>query len=487
MLQHKNLFELKQLQNCTWLRDEWLTMAARVRCRAEAIQKGDIYLAVEESKYAGHSHIDRALAAGAGTIIAEKGSTPAEFHQHEKVVFVPSSRVTLFALARHARSQTLADWVAITGSNGKTTCKELLHFVLSQFQNSLATQANLNTKCGIAQMALQANPAHDSVVVEMGAREHLDLGIPLEMARPTISVCLNIGSAHIGVFGSKENQIQTKTSIYRPESVETCVVNIDQPDVMQGALAAARAGEHGKNIVTFGKNARADVRIIETDMNSVVILQAGGRRWWFRPRYNSAGLNYTIAAVACVLQAMWIPDAMQRLQQAVREFELPEGRSSMSLVRGKTVVNDAFNASPESMRSSVSSFLRQFAKSPRKRTLVLGDMLELGEHSRKFHRDILAELVELQRCSKTAFELILIGEQFDNAAREVSKKLGEQAGRLLVGQAQSGKQRSADGALMTFPDVDAALAQRHYWLDKAEILFFKASRSLGLNRIIAKI
>jgi UDP-N-acetylmuramoyl-tripeptide--D-alanyl-D-alanine ligase len=346
-----------------------------------SLAPGALFVALAGERFDAHAFLGQAQSAGAGAAVVRRGTPPVP---GLPLVEVPDTLVALGLLAR-ARRRRLPDGapvVAVTGSSGKTSTKELIRAALGVRYQVHATAGNLNNLVGVPLSILAAPPGTDALVIEAGAN------LPGEIARlraiiePTIAVVTNVGYAHVEGFGSLDGVLREKVSLV--EGVPVAVVGTEPP-----ALAAAARAKTRTVVAAAGADAEIHPDAAELDDAGHPRIRWGGREVTV-PVPGFHQIDNIAIAVAVAREAGIRPgDALQGLS-AVR---IPAGRGGISDLRGLTVIDDSYNANPGSLRRAV-QFARWLAgKRRRPLAVVVGTMLELGPESDKLHSAAAAEIV----------------------------------------------------------------------------------------------
>jgi UDP-N-acetylmuramoyl-tripeptide--D-alanyl-D-alanine ligase len=415
------------------------------------VAPGDLYVAIVGERVDGHGFAAAAHAAGA---VVTLGARPTG----QPTIVVDDPVEALGRLARHTLDRLpQARVVALTGSSGKTTTKDLLAGLLEDLGPTVAPAGSFNTEVGLPLTILRATGSTRFLVLEMGARGIGHIATLCRIAQPDVGVVLNVGSAHVGEFGSREAIARAKGEIIEalgPDGL--AVLNADDP------LVAAMAPRTRARITTFGARPTATVRMVGLALDD-----------WARPTFTlehagrSAGVRMAMvgehmAANACAAAAVAL-DAGMALERVAELLSAatPRSRWRMEVATtpdGVTVVNDAYNANPESMRAALRSLAamahggRTFA--------VLGEMRELGADSIAEHDEIGRLAVRLD-ISKTI-------------------AVGQGARPLYLGAAQEG---SWNDEAVWVPDAAAAVAVLREHVRPGDVVLIKASRSIGLEEV----
>jgi UDP-N-acetylmuramoyl-tripeptide--D-alanyl-D-alanine ligase len=409
----------------------------------------------------GHRFIPEVLARGATAFFYEPGRFQPDASQASHAIAVESTLAAYQAVARAWRLSLPVKVIGLTGSAGKTTTKEMLAFVLAQCGDSIATVGSLNNEVGVPQTLLRLRPTTRYAALELAARHCGDIRLLTEIACPDTALCLNVGTAHLGEFGGEENLLNTKLEIFRhaPEGA-ALIPNFDDPRI----LAPARALSNHR-VLSFGRGIGADVQIVSHDWLSEtggmrVSLQALGQPLTVELKH--AHEAYPINVAAVVAGALGTGISREAIMAGLAAFEPPAGR--FRVLRGEhlTLVDDAYNANPDSMRIGIQSLTRLFPG--RRHVLVLGDMLELGADSDRLHREVGSAAADLH----PAF-LITVGQQ----------------GALIH---EAAIQRGMNAANTKHFRTTKELQEHHLsWASLGDVIFLKASHGIGLQGLVSTI
>lgn len=334
------------------------------------LRAGCVFFALKGEHFNGNSFAHQALLQGAEYVVVdEQVDVPADLQA--RVVKVDNCLLALQDLARQWRRQWAKPILAITGTNGKTTTKELTAAVLSTKYHIHYTQGNLNNQVGVPLTLLQLNDSHEMAIVEMGASHPSDIRELVEIAEPDMGLITNVGKAHLLGFGSFEGVKKTKAELYdylslrAEQGLKTVVFrNLDNPHL------ADMARQHlSDKVLTIGYH--------NTPMLSHTHLEGN---------YNAENIE----AALTIGQYMGIDTDIAK--EAVRAYIPKNNRSEVMLTRHNRLIIDAYNANPTSMNAAISSFLTTYHNDPC--LFILGDMLELGEYSKLEHQNIVNMLAE---------------------------------------------------------------------------------------------
>ncbi len=384
----------------------------RIVTDSRKIEKGAIFFALKGERFDGNKFVGDALRKGAALAVTDE---PA-FHQPGKTLLVADVLQTLQELALFHRKALGIPVLAITGSNGKTTTKELIAAVLSKKFRVTFTEGNFNNHVGLPLTLLRMNEKTDIGVVEMGANHQGEIAQLCSIADPDFGIITNIGRAHLEGFGSLEIIKQTKAELYRylEKKNGTVFYNRNNP-VLSGLL------QEISHTVSYGGNG-ADLP--GELLRSVPFIQAKARfpEGDILLKTNLPGdYNFeNVMAAACIGSYFGV-DPWQ-IREAINDYRPTNNRSQLIEKNDLKIVMDAYNANPTSMQASIESFVSAF---PVPRYLILGDMLELGKESLSEHKAIVEQI------KKHPFaEVFLVGPAFSEAAKDASLNTFEAAESL---------------------------------------------------------
>jgi len=335
---------------------------------------GKLFIALEGVNFDGHNFIKQAEDLGAVAVIAHKR--------------VDSNLPTLLVSNSEEAYQKLAAWhrqsfspivIAITGSNGKTSTKNMLHSILSLHGPTLSTKGNLNNHLGVPKTLLELAKKHQYCIIEMGANHVNEIELLCKLAQPDIAIITNANNAHLGEFGSEKNLVKAKGEILESLSGDgIAIINKSSPHI---DIWEKMSGT--KSLTFFGNESNiyaSNIKQFKSTLN-------------FSLNFNNSSINLTLsmiglhqienvlAAAACAIKIGISPDLIKKGLEKVRS---EKGRLELIELQNFTILDDSYNANPESMKAAIDS-LKQFSG---KKVLVLGTMAELGKDSSKLHQEI---------------------------------------------------------------------------------------------------
>jgi UDP-N-acetylmuramoyl-tripeptide--D-alanyl-D-alanine ligase len=366
----------------------------KISTDSRKIEKGSIFFALKGANFNGNKFASDSLKKGATYAIVDEK----EFVTSEKILLVDNVLGTLTELANLHRRTLEIPILAITGTNGKTTTKELVAAVLEQKFRVSFTEGNLNNHIGVPLTLLKMTAKTQFGVVEMGANHRGEIEALCKIAEPDFGMITNIGKAHLEGFGSFENVIETKSELFNfiKKKNGTFFFNSDNEILQQ------HFNEY-KNKITFGTN-NADFTGEPVQSPPFVHIKTNFKKGILFLNSNLIGdYNFeNILAAACIGNHFKV-DPLQ-IQKAIKKYQPKNNRSQLIKKGDLRIIMDAYNANPTSMQVSIKSFVEN---NEGKKYLILGDMLELGGYSIKEHKNIL-ELISSLKID----DAFLVGQEF---------------------------------------------------------------------------
>ena len=437
------------------------TLVRDVVVDSRAATAGSMYVAIAGERVDGHEFAAPSVAAGSVVVLSARELFDGSGAGLPCIVVDDPVRA-LGRLAHWVRATLLScTVVAVTGSSGKTSTKDLVASVLSTVGPTASAQGSFNTEVGVPLTVLQADEGTRFLVVEMGMRGHGHISYLVDIVQPDVGVVINVGSAHLGMLGSRGAIARAKGELVEglaPSAL--AVLNGDDPYVRE-MRERVQAG-----VILFGESAdcvirATDVRLGADARPSFTLHDLrGGRDESEAVSLAFSGEHYVSNALAAAAVALSVGATLGQVAEALRDAE-PTSRWRMEVREspaGFTVINDAYNANPESMRAALKTLV---AMGRGRRTwAVLGEMRELGDESMTEHDAIgrLAVRLDVSR-------LVCVGE-----------------GTRVMHLGASNEGSWGDESVYV-PDADAAIALLHEQVQPGDVVLVKASRSVGLERV----
>ena len=355
-----------------------------------------IFIALKGENFNGNRFAQAALDKGCAYAVVDE----VEFAGNERIILVENTLETLQDLARLHRQKLNTPIIGITGSNGKTTTKELIYNVLKQKYNVLYTQGNLNNHIGVPLTLLSLTEEHKMAVIEMGANHPGEIKILSEIALPNYGIITNVGKAHLEGFGSFENIIKTKGELYDyiRATGGTIFINAENPYLMKisNSLNKVKYSLTKKEFVTG-----------HIENNSPTLALSWTKENDEQTYYVKSNLIGTYNAeniMAAICIGTYFDIEPKKINEALENYVPQNNRSQLTKTEHNTLIIDSYNANPTSMEAAIRNFEEMKVEG---KILILGDMYELGEDSQKEHQKIV-HLLE-----KCRFDYVfLIGKNF---------------------------------------------------------------------------
>lgn len=364
--------------------------------------KGSIFFALKGDKFDGNQYAGKALASGCVYAVIDNP----DYYIGERTILVDNVLKTLQQLAHHHRKVLGLPIIGITGTNGKTTTKELLAAVLSTKFNLLYTEGNFNNHIGVPLTLLRLTHDHEMAVIEMGASHPGDIKELVDIVHPNYGIITNVGRAHLEGFGSFEGVIRTKGELY------------DYIRRSKGKIFIKKENEYLQSIakgieqITYGNgdDAFASGQVVSCDPFLVFNWKQQGKLHTVETHIiGSYNLDNVLAAVA-VGRFFKIP--AERISRAIAAYEPTNNRSQFKKTDNNELIIDAYNANPSSMKVALDNFITMPVQP---KAIILGDMRELGPTSDELHAEVVAQI------KKGQFDKVfLCGEHFSKVGKKFS-------------------------------------------------------------------
>ncbi len=372
---------------------------------------GSLFFALKGPKFNANAFAEEALQKGAAYAVVDE----AAFVRNEKCVLVEDGLKSLQDLARHHRSQLKIPVIGLTGSNGKTTSKELLSAVLQKKYETFATKGNLNNHIGVPLSILSIDPSCEIAVIEMGANHVGEIAALARIANPTHGFITNIGKAHIGTFGGFDNIVKGKSELYQHLIAHHGQVFINS----MNPILANMAKRFDSPLFYPAANDYYQAEFISADPFIKFKAENGEE---VQTKLLGAYNFENIAAALCIGKFFGV-DAMLA-NEAVANYQ-PENMRSQIVKKGSnTIILDAYNANPSSMAAAIENLATMTAE---KKVLILGDMYELEGEAEQEHRNI-GKLIR----EKGFQQVHLVGSLFKSALNEIPNAKHFETKQLLI-------------------------------------------------------
>jgi len=402
-------------------------------------KKGTLFFALQGLNFNGNSFAKKALEDGAVAVVIDDPNLQLK---SKNVYLVDNALETLQALATYHRLKLKTPIIALTGSNGKTTTKELIRAVLSEKYHVLATEGNLNNHIGVPLTLLKLNANHQIGIIEMGANHPNEIAQLCEITLPDWGYITNFGKAHLEGFGGIDGVIRSKSEMYRHQIKHQKNILINADDYEQ----IKQVGDY--NVLAFGNNEEADYQWNEIKTSEDCLSIQFQNKIYTAALYGEYNLNNIAAALT--FAALFKVSPKDR-QKGLSSYVSKNNRSQLIQIHQTQFILDAYNANPSSMRVALNAFDKNRKT---KKAVILGDMKELGNMSDQEHLSLLKNCLEL-----SINHIYAIGPNFSSTALKDDRISKFQSLELLMGHLES--------TPWTFPAV-----------------LIKGSRALTLEKLI---
>ena len=432
------------------------------------VKKGYVYIGIKGEHHDGNLLYEDAINNGAKACILQKSSIENKIDIEEikekyaniTIILVENTIKVLQDIAKYKRSLYDIPVIGITGSVGKTSTKDIIASVISKKYNTLKTLGNYNNQIGLPLTVLRLKD-HEAMVIEMGMNQKGEISNLTKIAKPTVAVITNVGTAHIGNLGSRENILNAKLEILDGlQENGTLVINNDND-----LLNKWNEENINKNfkVLTFGMENKSDIMpydIVLSENGSTYKIDIDGMT--YNVNVSVGGNHFVLNSLCAIAIGRLFNIEMQDILKGIEKFELTKRRMQIEKNKeGITIINDCYNANYDSMKAAIEYLGKINAN---KKIAVLGDMLELGEFSKELHKKVGEEVVK----NKIDI-LITVG----NLAKEIAKEAIERG------------MKEKDIFICNNNDEAASLIKQQ--ASKGDAILLKASNGLNFQEIFNKI
>ena len=433
----------------------------KVTTDSRKVAGGELFFALRGENFDGNLYAAKALEAGAAYAVVDADSQAVSFSGDyidasgcSRIIPVPSTLAALQALARHHRENVRSPRlpvIGITGTNGKTTTKELIRTVLAAKFNVKATEGNLNNDIGVPLTLLSIGSETEIAVVEMGASHPDDIEKLVKVSEPDYGIITNVGKAHLLGFGSFDGVKKAKGALYDYVAAHDGEVFVNADDADLVSMAESRSGIV---LIPYGiENDETEILPVTPDEPFLRLGFPDGRilKTALVGSYNAAN----VLAALCIGRHFGVDE--DAAFAAISSYTPSNSRSQMVRTANNTLIVDAYNANPSSMRAALDNFSR--IEAPDK-TALLGDMRELGENSVNEHIDILRLALSLGLS-----DLCLVGDEFSKAMKSVD----------------------CPPTVRWYPDSSMLAAALHNAPLTGHVILIKGSRGIMMEKVLGEV
>lgn len=435
------------------------TPIGRISIDSRTVGVGDFFVAIRGEQFDGHRFVAAALAAGAIGALVDDATTAAA--AGAVIVRTADTIRGLQAVARSVRRRSGARVVAITGSAGKTTTKEVCAELLTARYSVFRNKGNLNNHIGLPMSLLELRGKPEVAVVELGMNHPGEISTLVAIAEPEVRVWTNVGDAHIGFFASTDAIADAKAEILEGASADSVLVaNADDPKVM------ARAGAFGGRVITFGTAPESDVHASAVDVRGLDGLRAQVRTpaGVFSLDTPLTGLGNLANILAATAVAVHFEVPLEAIAERCRTLRPAHHRGELvRLPGGLTLIDDSYNSSPAALKRSLE--IVAAARGSARKVAVLGEMLELGAHTDALHRE----------CGRAAHA----------AGLDLLVAVGAQPAQALAEEAETAGMPPQCVAKVA--DRTAAADEVLRRVRPGDLVLVKGSRGIGLDAVVDRL
>jgi len=362
-----------------------------------SIQAGNLFFALKGDNFNGNLYAEKALELGAAYSIVDE-----KIIENENLILVEDVLTTLQKLAAFHRDQLDIPIIAITGSNGKTTTKELIFQVLSKKFKTVATIGNLNNHIGVPLSLLSIKDDTEIAIIEMGANHQGEIASYCEWTRPTHGLISNIGLAHLEGFGGPEGVKKGKSELYAAVIKNEGKLFVNQDDQVLLELLT-----NFKNLYTYGASSNADVKgsIAPSSDNFLTI------EWKHHQIKSQLVGDYNFMNImSAVAIGVFFDVSEIDIVTAISNYQPDNNRSQIKVIDSNTFIMDAYNANPSSLTLAIQNFGNSTEQN---KILIIGGMREMGDYSHEVHQDILNVIRQFK-----FDQIVLVGKEFESMLHE---------------------------------------------------------------------
>lgn len=425
------------------------------------IRAGDVYVGIKGDNFDGSLFYEEALKQGAKVCLLEEIETSEEVYKQYKdvtIVIVKDTIEALQKLASYKRSMYDIPVIAVTGSVGKTSTKDILASVIGTQYKVLKTEGNLNNHIGLPLTILKLKD-HTALVVEMGMNALGEISKLTNIAKPTICVITNVGTSHIGNLGSRENILKAKLEILEGMKKEgTLVINNDNDLLNQW-----NKNNNIYNVATFGIENNSNVMAKQIELKeyySQFIVDTNNEKLNVKVPVGGKHFVYNALCAITVGELLNIP--YKKILNGIENFELTKNRMDVKKNKDNvTIINDCYNANYDSMKAAIEYISKINAK---RKIAVLGDMLELGEYSKDLHEKV--------------------GKEVANNKIDLLITVGKETQYIVSSAVEQGINKEN---IFSYKTNEEAIKKLKEILKEGDAVLIKASNGMRFNQIVDKI
>lgn len=417
---------------------------------SRSIEPGEVFWCIRGERFDGHEYVGEAIAKGALIVVGEQSPVKKFSSEGKAMIGVPDSLKALQELAHNQRMKYDIPVIAITGSNGKTTTKEMIAHILQAKKNIHKTMGNLNNQIGCPLTMLHMSEMNEVAVMELGSNHFGEIGALVKLVSPNRALITLIGDTHLEFLENRAGVAKEKLSLFDGlEPGSTAYVNNDDPFLAQYQRTGLRYVRY-----SFEKDADYTGAYGPIDAKGCGTLILGG----MKIKLQVPGIHNVRNALAAATVALDLGVDKDDVASGLSSFGGYEKRMQVVDWNGVTILNDSYNANPASMKLAIDSLLQIEHKG--RSVMAVGDMNELGKNEKKMHQDILHHALEMK-----VDKIFIVGDKMTKAAASISSEF---AGKI-----------TPCSSVISMSD---RLAR---FLEPGDLLLLKGSRSLQLEKVLA--
>jgi UDP-N-acetylmuramoyl-tripeptide--D-alanyl-D-alanine ligase len=456
---HLSLANFRYLQTADWQNFPQGNAARKplrgVSIDSRTIQPGQVYWVLRGENFDGHSFITESVNKGAAAVVIEKTRMAEYSGLSIPLIAVDHPLAALQELASRHRKKFTIPVLGLTGTNGKTTTKEMVSWILQQKFSVHKTHGNLNNHIGVPLTLLQLNADHELAIIEMGTNHPGEIAALCQIAKPNQALITNIGRGHLQYFASVEGVAREKSQLFESLSSRGIIyLNLDDKRLPSYSLRRKTVQPFS---MTGVKGAKVTGKIIDTDDHGRVIWQLNGKT---RIRMNVPGAHNAQNALASAAVALHFGFRETEIRDALESYTAYDKRMQIIETGGMLIINDCYNANPDSFKPALDALAHISERQNRRRIIVVGDMKELGLESDAIHLELMFELLDYNPDG-----IFTIGRASGLAAEELRAKGFDK--------------------IYSFKEHDELAVALKKFVREGDAILLKASRGMQLERVLA--
>jgi len=424
------------------------------------IKKGDIYIGIKGENFDGNTFYEKALENGAKVVILENIEIPKEIEEKypdRTIIIVKDTIQAIQKLASYKRNMYNIPVIAVTGSVGKTSTKDILASVISKKYKVLKTEGNLNNQIGLPLTILKLKD-QTAMVLEMGMSELGEIRTLTKIAKPTLAVITNVGTSHIGTLGSRQNILKAKLEILEGlQKQGTLVINNDNEP-----LNTWNKQNNTYKVITYGIETKSDITASKIELQEYTSnFIANLKNEKLDIEVPVGGKHFVYNSLCALAVGKLLNISNDEIKIGIKQFELTKNRMDIKKLDNNIIINDCYNANYDSMVAAITYLAKINTK---RKIAVLGDMLNLGEYSKELHEKVGEEIVK----NKIDI-LITVGKE--------SKYIQEKAIKQGIMKENT----------YNFDTNEAAIQQLNKTLKPDDAILIKASNAMNFYEIVEEL